>query len=186
MHKSSNEHRHLNVFTCLPLLACALIVLSGCGAVKGRHVPKLGAITGQKMASLQGTPPIDVKSGNASSDEIEIGVVGLGKVMGKLSEWTDATVEATKKSLSARGATITPGAPKVLTITMTKAHVSAIPGIGVSTGKAELRATTPEGLDTTFEASNSSMAPLGAVDGAVEDALKKLLADATVDAYLRK
>src|SRR5204863_5945133 len=51
MRKPSNEHYHLNLFACLPLLACTLLVLNGCGAVKGRHVPKLGAITGQKLPS---------------------------------------------------------------------------------------------------------------------------------------
>jgi hypothetical protein len=69
---------------------------------------------------------------------------------------------------------------------MTKAEVRAIPIVGVSKSKIVLRATTSEGLDSTFEGSRSSLAPLSAVDNAVADAVEKLLTDAAVDAYLHK
>jgi hypothetical protein len=167
------------------LLAGTMMFVSGCGSIIVRHVPKFD-VASTKMSDLHGTQSIDLKAGECSSTEEKIGTVGMGAVVGKLSEWTGATVEAAKINLSARGATITAGAPKALTITMTKAQVSAIPVVGLSTGKIVLTATTPDGLNSTFEGSSSSMAPLAAIDGAVADAVKKLLTDSAIDAYLRR
>jgi len=143
----------------LLLWPITLALLTGCGAATVRHVPKLGAITGKKMADLRGSQPIDLKSGQCSREETKIGTVGVGKVVGSLQDWTDATVEAARKNLVARGATISPGAPKTLTITMIKAEVKGIPLTGVSHGKILLAATNPDGLNSTVEGSNSSMAP---------------------------
>ena len=168
------------------LLAVTAALVVGCGAVTVRHVPKVGSISGAKMADLRGSPPIELKSGAASSEETKIGTVGVGKVMGRMSEWTDATVRAISANLSARGATITAGAPKALTVSMTSAQVKARPIIGGANTRIALTATAPDGLNRTFEGSGSSMAPLGSVDEAVTDAVKKLLADTSVDAYLRK
>ena len=167
------------------LLAGTMMFVAGCGSVTVRHVPKFD-VPSPKMSDLHGSQPIDLKAGECSSTEETIGTVGMGKVVGSLAEWTGATVEAVRANLSARGATITAGAPKVLTITMTKAEVKAMPIVGVSTSKIVLRATTAEGLNSTFEGSSSSLAPLSAVDGAVADAVEKLLTDSTVDAYLHK
>jgi hypothetical protein len=168
------------------LVAGIAFMLVGCGAVPVRHVPKLGAISSGKMSDLHGSPPIDVKAGEASQEEKSFGSIGVGKVMGKLSEWTTVSVAAVKANLAARGATIADGAGKTLTITMTKAEVSAIPLIGVSNGKIVLTAAGQEGLNGNFEGTGSSLAPLSAIDGAVEDAIKKLLSDPAVDSYLRK
>jgi len=168
------------------LLTATIAFLTGCGAVPVRHVPKIGAIKGNKMVDLHGSQPLDLKGGECSSQETNIGSVGLGKVVGNMAEWTAVTVEAARQNFSSRGATITPGAPKVLTISMTKAQVSAIPVIGISTGKIVLTATTPEGLSSTFEGSSSSLAPLSAVDGAVAEAITKLLKDSAVNDYVRR
>jgi hypothetical protein len=167
-------------------LASLTLFIAGCGSVTVRHVPKPGAISASGMSNLRGSQAIDVKAGACSSEETSIGTVGVGKVVGKMSEWTDATAGAVRANLSARGATLTAGSPKVLIITMTKAQVSAIPIVGGATSKIALTVTTPEGLNSTFEASNSAMAPLSAVDGAVTEAVTKLLRDSAVDAYLRK
>jgi len=168
------------------LLAGVSLLFTGCAAVTVHHVPKIGAMSAAKMSDLHGTQPIDVKGGESSPEETKIGTVGMGKVMGKLSEWTGVAVGAVRTNLSTRGATVTDGAAKTLTITMTKAEVSAIPVVGVSNGKIVLTATTSAGFSSSFEGSSSSLAPLSAVDGAVADAIKKLLADSAVDAYLRK
>ncbi len=176
----------MKTYSLLAAAGCALAMLTtGCGVVTVRHVPKF-TVAPAKMSDLRGGQPIDVKAGESSVTETKIGTVGMGKVVGKPSEWTAAAVAAVRKNLSARGATITDGVPKALTITMTKAEVSSIPIIGVSNSKIVLTATTPEGLKSTFEGTGSSMVPLGAVDGAAEDAVKKLLKDSAVEAYLRK
>ncbi len=184
--KQIKNRNVISVASHIILLSGTMVFLAGCGSITVRHVPKLSAISSARMSDLHGSQPIDVKGGEGSQEETNIGTVGMGKVVGKLSEWTGVTVGAVRTNLSARGATITDGAAKTLTITMTKAQVTAIPVIGVSNGKIVLTATTPEGLNSTFEGSGSSLAPLGAVDGAVADAVKKLLADSAVDAYLRK
>jgi len=69
---------------------------------------------------------------------------------------------------------------------MTKAEVKAIPFVGGTKSGIALTATSPDGFNQTVEASNGSLAPLGAINGAVEDAVKKLVTDPTVEAYLRK
>ncbi len=181
---SSNPGR-ITLASRVILLVGTMILIVGCGAVPIRHVPKV-ASSSKNMSDLHGAQPIELKAGAANATEEAIGSVGMGKVMGNLSEWTTATVEAVRANLSARGAKITAGAPKVLTITMTKAEVKAIPVVGVSKCKIVLTATTPEGLNSTFEGDDSSMAPLSAVDGAVADAVKKLLTDSAVETYLRK
>jgi hypothetical protein len=162
-----------------------MIFVAGCGAVTVRYVPKFDVYS-TNMSDLRGSQPIDLKAGECSATEETFGTVGMGKVVGNLAEWTGTAVAAVRTNLSARGATITAGAPKVLTITMTKAEVSAIPIVGVSKGKIVLKATTPEGLDSTFEGYKSSLAPLSAVDGAMADAVEKLLTDPAVEAYLHK
>ena len=176
----------MKTHSLLATAGCALaLFVTGCGVITVRHVPKF-TVSPAKMSDLHGSQPIDVKAGESSATETKVGTVGMGKVVAKPSEWTDAAVAAVRKNLSARGATITAGSPKALTITMTKAEVSSIPIIGVSNSKIFLTVTTPEGLNSKFEGSGSSMAPLGAVDGAAEDAVKKLLTDSAVEAYLRK
>ncbi len=177
--------KSVRIVVMAALLSAALFG-SGCGSVTVRHVPKLGVISSAKMSNLRSSQPIDIKSGMSNSEETSIGTVGMGKVVGKLSEWTEATVGAVKTNLVARGATITAGSPKALTVTMTRAEVKAIPIVGGAKSKIVLTATTPDGLNSTFEGSGSSLAPLSAVDGAVADAVKKLLMDGAVDAYLRK
>jgi hypothetical protein len=179
---TTNNLRVLNLI----LLFAILAFFTGCGVAPVRHTPKVTALAGNKMSDLRASKPIDVKSGECSSAEKVIGTVGVGKVIGNLAEWTDVTVEAVKTNLVSRGATITTGVPKVLTITMTDAHVGAIPFVGVSKSRIVLTATAPDGLNSTFEGSSSSMAPLGAVNGAVADAVKKLLMDAAVEEYVRK
>ncbi len=168
------------------LLASVTTLAAGCGSITVRHVPKAISISPSGMADLRGSQPVDVKAGACSSTETNIGTVGMGKVVGKLSEWTDVAVRMVQTNLLARGATITPGAAKILTITLEKAEVKAILFVGGAKSRMALTATTPDGLKSTFEASNSSLAPIGAVDGALEDAVKKLLMDSTVNTYLRK
>jgi hypothetical protein len=180
-----NSRNGICVASGVILLAATMMFVAGCGVVTVRHVPKF-AVSSTKMSDLHGSQPIDLKAGECSSTEEEIGTVGMGKVVGRPSEWTGAAVEAVRINLSARGAVVTAGSPKALTITMAKAEVKAIPAIGVSVGKIVLTATTPEGLNRTFEGSSSSLAPLAAVDGAATDAVRKLLTDSVVDAYLRK
>ena len=184
--KTIKNHNLTGLLLHTILLPGALMLLAGCGSITVRHVPKVAALSGAKMSDLHGSKPIDVKSGQASSEETSFGAVGMGKVVGRLSEWTEAAVGAVRNNLSARGATITPGAPKALTITMTKAEVTAIPLVGVTKSKIVLTAATTDGLNSAFEGSSSSIAPLGAVDGAVADAIKKLLGDSAIDTYLRK
>ncbi len=180
----SNSNKTVIVLYAI-LLVCTMMIVAGCGTVPVHHVPNF-TVSSAKMSDLHGSQPIDLKVGECSSTEVEIGSVGVGKVMGNLSEWTSATVGAIRANLSARGATITSGAPKSLTITMTKAEVKSIPFVGGATAKIVLTATNPEGLNSTFEGSSSSLAPLSAVDGANADAVRKLLSDPAVDAYLRK
>lgn len=168
------------------LFAATMMCITGCGSVTVRHVPKPGAISTTKMSDLRGAQPIDVKAGDCSSDETSFGSVGMGKVVGKPSEWTATAVEAVKENLVSRGATITAGAPKALTITMSKAEVKAVPVVGSAKCKVVLTATTPEGLNSTFEGADGSLAPLSAVNGAMKDATTKLLMDPAVDAYVRK
>ena len=98
------------------LLTAALASLTGCGVATVRHVRKFAAISGDKMSDLHGRQPIEVKSGQCSAAETTIGTAGMGKVVGNLAEWTGVTVEAVKANLSVRGATLTAGAPKSLTI----------------------------------------------------------------------
>jgi hypothetical protein len=186
MNESFNTGKGMRLATRVILLAASALFVTGCGVVTVRHVPKLSALSSAKMSDLRSSQPIDVKAGACSSEETSIGTVGMGKVVGKMSDWTDVTAGAVRANLSARGATLTAGSPKILTITMTKAQVSAIPIVGGATSKIALTATTPEGLNSAFEASNSAMAPLSAVDGAVADAIKKLLTDSAVESYLRK
>jgi hypothetical protein len=69
------------------------------------------AISCTKIHGLHGSRPIAVKSGECSSEEIKIGTVGVGKVVGKLTEWTDSTVKAVRKNLSARSDHL-PGLPR--------------------------------------------------------------------------
>ena len=167
------------------LMLAVVILITGCGSVPVRHVPKVSA-SAKGMSDLHGTPPIELKAGTTASIEAKIGSVGMGSVMGNLSVWTAATVDTISANLSARGATITAGTPKVLTITMTKAEVHSIPIVGGAKSKIVLTATTPEGLSGNYEGSDSALAPLSAVDGAVADAVKKLLSDSAVEAYLHK
>jgi hypothetical protein len=158
-------------------------LLLGCGAIAVHHVPKF-TVSASKMSDLRGAQPIDIKAGEASSTETNFGSAGMGRVVGKLSDWTEATVGAIRTNLVARGATITPGAAKTLTVTMTHAEVHGTP-VGAHS-KVVLTAAASGGPSASFEGSHSSMAPLGSVDGAVEDAVKKLLADPAIDAYLHK
>jgi len=168
------------------LVAGAIMCGSGCGSITVHHVPKVGLVSSGKESDLRHTQPLDVKAGDSSSTETSFGTVGMGKVVGKPSEWTDAAVSAVRASLSARGATIAAGSAKALTITMTKAEVNAIPIVGGARSTITLTAKTSDGLNSTFQGSDSAMAPLSAVDGAAADAVKKLLADSAVNAYLRK
>jgi hypothetical protein len=170
----------------LSLLAGTMVFLTGCGSVTISHVPTLGAISSAKMSDLHGSQPIEVKAGECSSEEATFGIVGVDKVVGKLSEWTSATVGAVRANLSARGATVTEGASKALTITITKAEFNGIPMTHATTSRIVLTARTPEGLNSAFEGSTLSATPISAVDEAVMDAVKKLLADPNLDAYLRK
>ena len=183
--KSNSCNRGTSVYRIL-IISAALALASGCGVAPVRHTPKLGAISGEKMPDLHRTQPIDVKSGECSSEETKIGTAGVGRVMGNLAEWTGVATEAAKKNLTARGATVTPGAQKVLIITMTKAEVNGNPLTGFTKGKVSLMASSPDGLNSKVEGSSSSMAPLSAVDGAVTDATRKLLTDSAVNEYLRK
>jgi len=179
---SLNPNRSAPAFAAA-ILAFALVAGPGCTV---RHVPKVRSIAATGMSNLRGSQPIDVRAGESSVTETNFGTVGMGTVKGKPSEWTDVAVRMVRTNLAARGATLTPGASKALTITMTKAEVKGIPFVGGATTRIALSATGSDGLNRTIEASNSSMAPLASVDGAVEDAVKKLLADSAVDAYLRK
>jgi hypothetical protein len=174
----------IRVSSLLMLIASAL--LTGCGAVSVSHVPKVSAIPPAKMSDLRGAQPLDVKSGGGSADETSFGTVGMGKVVGKPAEWTAAAVEAVRANLSARGATLTAGAPRSLTITMTEARVKTVPVVGGAKTRIVLTVSTPDGLNGTFEGADSSMAPLSSVNGAMTDAVKKLLMDPAVDAYVRK
>ena len=167
-------------------IVIATLWLTGCGSVTVHHVPKVAAISPKKMSDLHGTPPVDIKAGQSGTEETTIGSVGMGKVVGKMSDWNAIAVEAARANLSARGVTITADAPKALTITMTKAEVKGIPFVGGAKSRIALTATSPDGLNQTVEASNGSLAPLGAISGAIEDAVKKLVTDPTVEAYLRK
>jgi len=170
----------------LPLLAVAAICVTGCGSVTVRHVPKPGAISTARMSDLHGAQPLDVKAGECSADETSFGSVGMGKVVGKPSEWTAAAVEAVKANLSSRGATLTAGAPKALTITMTSAQIKAVPVVGGAKCKITLAATSPDGLKANVEGSDGALAPLSSVNGAMRDAVEKLLRDPAVDVYIRK
>src|SRR3954447_7180997 len=105
------------------LLVTTAVGVVGCGAITVHHVPKM-AISPAKMPDLHGTQPIDLRVGEASSEEARIGTVGMGKVVGKMSEWSTATVGAVSANLAARGATIKTGAPKALTIAVSRAEVS--------------------------------------------------------------
>src|SRR6267378_5356204 len=88
---------HAGALLRATLLSAALAMFAGCGVVTVHHVPKLGAISGDKMSDLHGSQPIDVRSGECSSEEIKIGTAGVGKVVGNLAEWTAVTVEAAKR-----------------------------------------------------------------------------------------
>ena len=163
----------------------AIMMLATCGGcITARHVPHCD-VSATGMSDLHGSQPIDLKPGECSSTEEKIGTAGMGKLVGKLSEWTAAAVEVSQVNLSARGATIAAGSPKVLTITTTKAQLIGTP-IGISECRIFLKATAPDGLNCKVEGSSSSPAPPGAIDGALADAVKKLLTDSEVDAYLRK
>lgn len=171
------------ILTLTAMIAGLGILPAGCGSIPIRHVPKV-EVSPANMSDLHGTQPVDLKAGECSSTEEEIGSVGMGKVVAKLSEWAQATVEGVKINLTARGATITAGSRKALNITMTKAELDTV--ASVPTCKIVLTATTPEGLNSTFEGSSSFHGPLAVIDKAVDDAVKKLLTDPAVDVYLRK
>ncbi len=166
------------------LLAAAL--LAGCGAITVHHVPELQSISSDKIPDLRGSRSLDVRSGPTSAEEVEIGTVGVGKVVGSLRDWTNATVTFVKAELSERGATISESAPRFLTLTVTKAEVSAVPLVGISTGKVSLMVVAADGHSGEFEGTSSSLAPLGAINGAATDAVKIMLEDPKIGAYLRQ
>jgi hypothetical protein len=171
------------------ILGLALVLAGlgqGCGMVKVRHVPKPASIHSAKDADLQSAQPVAVRNGQTSSEEQKIGTVGVGKVFGKLDEWTGAAVSSVKEELARRGATVSEAAPKVVTLSVTEAEVRAMPFVGVSTSKVSLNATTADGASHQFTGSSSSMAPLKAVDGAMTEALKAMFKDPSIEAYLRK
>lgn len=162
------------------------IVMDGCGAVTVHHVPEPSSISSNKIPDFRGGQPLDIKNGQSASEEIEIGTVGLGKVVGSLQQWTNAAVSFIKGQLSQRGATIVDAAPKALTLSITKAEVRAIPFVGVSTSTVILRVTTADGSVSDFEGSGSSLAPLSAINGATTDAVKKMLKDQAISTYMRR
>lgn len=190
-HNGTNPRRHESDGVLIALsryFFCALVIalLSGCGMVTVHHVPKLGALSGEKLADLHGTQPIEVKGGDCATGEIKIGTAGMGKVMGDLSQWTTVVVGTIQTNLQSRGATISPGAAKVLTVTMASAELNGNPLTGFTKGTTKLTATGSSDLNLSFEGSNHSMAPLSAMDGAIEEAVKKLLTDPAIETYLRK
>jgi hypothetical protein len=167
------------------LVALAGTALAGCGVVTVHHVPEPGSISSSKIPDLHGSQPLDIKNGQPASGEIDIGTVGVGKVVGNLQQWTAAMVSAVKSQLSQRGATIVNDAPRFLSLSMKKAEIRAIPIIGGATSTIILTVTTADGFIADFEGSSSSIAPLSAINGAATDAVKKLLEDPTIGTYLR-
>src|SRR5256885_17109517 len=96
----TKQNNNFNSMSRAVLLCAGAIVLAGCGAVPVRHVPKINAISGGKMADLHGSQPLDVKAGECSSEETKISSVGMGRVLGNMAEWTATTVEAARKNFS--------------------------------------------------------------------------------------
>jgi hypothetical protein len=186
MNNTSTNRKAISLAAHAVALAGIAMLVAGCGSVTVRHVPKVITIAPTGMSDLRSSQPLDVKAGECSPAEVKIGTAGIGKVVGKYTEWTESAVGMVRTNLIARGATLVPGAAKALIITMSKANLHSVWIPGGASCNVTLSVTTPEGLNPTFEASNYSMAPLGAIDGAVEDAVKKLLADPAVDGYLRK
>jgi hypothetical protein len=146
----------------------------------------VGPISSNKIPDLHGSQPLDIKNGQPDAGEIEIGAVGVGKVVGNLQQWTAAMVSAVKVQLSQRGATIVAAAPKSLSLRITKAEIHGIPIVGGATSTIILTATTADGLTADFEGSSYSLAPLSSINGTATDAVKKLLEDPTIDTYLRR
>lgn len=161
-------------------------VLGGCGAITVRHIPEPPQLSSSQMPELRGTAPLDIKAAEASAAEIEVGTVGVGKVVGSLQDWTGATVAFVKAELSRAGATITPGAPKVLTLSVSKAQVRAIPIVGGATGSTAISVKTSAGSSADFEGTGSSLAPLRAINAATSEAVRLMLADPTIIAFLRQ
>ena len=103
-----------------------------------------------------------------------------------MQQWTAALVAAVKDQLSQRGATIVDGAPKFLSLRITKAEIHAIPIVGGATSTIILTATTADGITADFEGSSYSLAPPRSINGTATDAVEKLVEDPTIDTYLRR
>ena len=163
-----------------------LVFLGGCGSVTVRHVPEPPSLASSQVPELRGTPPLDIKAGQASAAEIEVGTVGVGTVVGNLRDWTGATVAFVKAELSRAGATVSPGASKVLTLTVSKAQVRAVPIVGGATGTIAIAVNATNGPSAEFEGSASSLAPLRAINAAAAEAVQLMLADPAIIAFLRR
>jgi len=173
-------------FIALSLVTCGLALATGCGVAPVKHTPKVAAISGAKMSDLHGTAPIEIKNASTDSSERKIGVAGVGRIMGNLSEWSAAAVKGVEDNLRSRGATITAGAPKSIAIAVAKAEAHGVPLAGVTKSSVTITVATGDGSQASFEGSGASLAPLGAVDGAMNDAVKKLLRDPSLESYLRR
>lgn len=168
--------------------AVALIAVpqSGCGSVTVRHAPEPPSLSSSEIPDLRGAPAFDVRGADASAAEVEIGTVGVGRVVGTLQEWTRATVVFVKAEVSKRGATVSPDAPKALTLAVSKAQVRAIPIVGGATSTVSIAVQTADGQRAEFEGSASSLAPLRAMNAATAEAVKAMFADGKVVAYLKQ
>lgn len=164
------------VFMC-----SVLTVLAGC-AMHG--IPNPRPLNASVAADLRAAKAVQVVNAQASKEEIVIGRVGLGKMMGNLHEWTESAATLLKSELKKRSVAVADDAPKVLKLTITSAHLSSRPMGAASTVK--IKVETGDGATVLLEGHAASMQPPRACDGAVAAAVKAILTDKTVQNYLSK
>lgn len=168
------------------LAVVGTLTVTGCGTVTMRQAPEPRPLSSDKIPDLRGSRPLAVINGQSSSEEIEIGTVGWGRLVGSLQNWTAIVAQFVKSELSQRGATIADDAPKTLTLSITQSQLRGIPIVGGATGTVLLRATTGDGVSKEFQGSASHIRPPSAINGAATDAVTRMLEDEAIGAYLRR
>jgi len=147
-------------------------------------IPNPRPLNARIASDLKASQAVSVVNAQTSDEEIVIGRAGMGKMKGNLREWTDTAVTVLRTELKKRSVTVADDGPKSLKVAITAATLSSRPMGAASTVQIEVE--TGDGGKHVLSGRASSMQPPRACDGAVADAVKAILTDEAIQAYLLK
>jgi len=161
------------------MLVCAVLLAFGCSHT---HKPKMTKFDMENVPEFSPKAAVSLINGQSDAGRLLFHKQMGHKYYTDLNTFTDGAIAITTRELTKRGGTVSADAEKSLTLAVTLVKLTT--GGWGGRGYSHLHVKAGNGYEKTFEADIPSGNVYNAVDGAMARAIRYMLSDENILAYL--